>query len=598
MKSHYLSTIFKKINKKQESVSLLRLSVGFLILGCWFYPVVFSGGLAVLYPLSLLLIIFFVFLIYQTSRLKEFKDYLLQRERLETLRSRQATNDYKYTPAELTDWNLLIAKINYNKSPHWEDLDLIKPHGLLQAIHSTGNPESLQHLVNLMERRPISSEIIQTRQNKVKVVSAGPRRKALTLLKLYPEGSSVSSTQLILKEALVENNLWLFFSYGYYLCLWISYIYYFISGKTVFGIFLMGLFGLFPLISGQIKIFKTYAWTNGFEAQLLRLQKIKKIIRYYSNQRVDQKNLILSSLSEPTINSEVGVSFEKSLIELNRIIAAIGLRQNVIVYAIVHALLPWDFFWTARADVLRKKMESVYLRWLEDLVEFEAMAMLAEYSENISNGIWPSLTSELVLTGKDLYHPLIPMTSSVANDVDLNTKNRKCLLITGSNMSGKSTFLRTLGINLMLMRIGSKVQARQFLSSPFQVLTSLKRVDSLEESLSTFYSEVKNLKDIRNQCLSHLSLYLIDEIFRGTNNRERLIGAQKYIKALLQSESLGLVTTHDLELSQMDQEYTNLVNEHFADTIQNDKMVFDYKKKLGPCPSTNALKVMEMEGVF
>ena len=202
------------------------------------------------------------------------------------------------------------------------------------------------------------------------------------------------------------------------------------------------------------------------------------------------------------------------------------------------------------------------------------------------------------LQGRGLRHPLIPARFVVANDVALNAENRKCLLITGSNMSGKSTFLRTLGINLVLMRIGCRVHAEHLESSPFQVLTSLKRVDSLEESLSTFYSEVKNLKEIRDECITHTSIYLIDEIFRGTNNRERLIGAQKYIKALLQSPSIGLVTTHDLELSQMDQEYSNLVNEHFADTIENGKMVFDYKKKMGPCPSTNALKVMEMEGVF
>jgi DNA mismatch repair ATPase MutS len=299
------------------------------------------------------------------------------------------------------------------------------------------------------------------------------------------------------------------------------------------------------------------------------------------------------------LESKNGVSFSQTIGELNRIIGAMGLRQNVILYAIVHAFAPWDFYWTARAEKLRLKLETVYLRWIEDLVEFEAIALLAEYSQNIQNGVWPKILSENAqLVAKDLRHPLIPARYVVANDVDLDPTHKKCLLLTGSNMSGKSTFLRTLGINLILMRIGSRVHAQRFESSALQVLTSLKRVDSLEESLSTFYSEVKNLKEIRDECISHPSIYLIDEIFRGTNNRERLIGAQKYIKALLQSPSIGLVTTHDLELSQMDQEYKNLVNEHFADRIENGKMIFDYKKKSGPCPSTNALKVMEMEGVF
>lgn len=595
MKSKFLSSRMNSINRKQDTISKVRLVVGLLTMVCWFCPVIFSSGMAILYPSSLLLVVAFVYFVYQSARLREYKDYLLQREQLEGRREFQTQTDFKYTPDQLNRWGLLLSKLNMDKSAHWDDLDLTKAHGLLQAIHCTGNSESLQFLVNLMRRGPLSTEAIQARQDKVRMMSSGPRRKALALLTLNPETSSVSSTHIVLKESLVENSLWVYLVYAYYAALWISYGLYLTSGFTFFGAFLFGLFFVFPLVNSQVKIFKTLSWVSGFEAQLARLRTVKKVIHYYSDQAVKRNVAMMSSFQD----SKTGVHFDSALSELNRIIGAMGLRQNAILYGIVHAFLPWDFYWTARAEVLRQKLEKIYLLWIEDLVELEAYAQLSEYSENINAGVWPTLLNgAATLSAKGLRHPLIPHRHTVANDVDMNHTNRKCLLITGSNMSGKSTFLRTLGINLVLMRLGSKVHADAFESSPFQVLTSLKRVDSLEESLSTFYSEVKNLKEIRDECISHLSLYLIDEIFRGTNNRERLIGAQKYIKALLQSPSFGLVTTHDLELSQMDQEYKNLVNEHFADTIAGGKMIFDYKKKLGPCPSTNALKVMEMEGVF
>lgn len=600
MKSKFLLTSLNTTNRKLESIGKARLTTGLLVLVCWFYPVVFSSGMAVLYPSSILFIIGFVVLVYKSARMKEFKAYLLQREKMNERRVCQNQTNFKYTPDEVNRWGQLLAKMNLDKSAHWDDLDLTKPQGLLPVIHSTGNAESLQLLINLMRRNPLNQKQIQERQQRVKILASGPRRKALALLTLHPESSSVNSTHVLLKESLVENESWLYVVYAYYAALMGSYILFLTSGLTVFAALLFGLLFVFPVMNSRVKIFKTLAWVSGFEAQLNRLQKVKKILHSYAVKAEKENVAMLQSF----LDSTNGVSFESSIRELNKIIGAMGLRQNIILYAIIHALLPWDFYWTARAETLRQKLETIYLRWIEDLVAFEATALLAEYSVNIVGGIWPTVKKEptpqdpAVLVGRGLRHPLIPAQYVVANDVDLNAIDRKCLLITGSNMSGKSTFLRTLGINLMLMRIGSKVHATQLEASPFQVLTSLKRVDSLEESLSTFYSEVKNLKEIRDECITYTSIYLIDEIFRGTNNRERLIGAQKYIKALLQSPSIGLVTTHDLELSQMDQEYRNLVNEHFADTIENGKMIFDYKKKIGPCPSTNALKVMEMEGVF
>ena len=385
MKSKFLSSSLSSINQKLEAVSKARLTVGLLVLVCWFYPVIFSSGMALLYPSSLLFIIVFVVLVYKSVRIKEFKSYLLQREKMIERRTFQNQTDFKYTADEINRWSQLLAKMNLDKSAHWDDLDLVKPQGLLQAIHTTGNAESLQLLINLMRRSPLSRQQIQERQNRVNILSNGPRRKALALLTLNPESTSVNSTHVLLKESLVDSSTLVYVVYAYYAALMICYGLFFINGTTAFGALLFGLFFVFPIANAKVKIFKTIEWVSGFEAQLNRLQKVKKIVHSYAVKAEKEKIPMLHSFLEATN----GVSFEESIQELNKIIGAMGLRQNVILYAIVHAVIPWDFYWTARAESLRLRLEKVYLRWVEDLVEFEAIALLSEYSANMVGGVWP-----------------------------------------------------------------------------------------------------------------------------------------------------------------------------------------------------------------
>lgn len=170
-------------------------------------------------------------------------------------------------------------------------------------------------------------------------------------------------------------------------------------------------------------------------------------------------------------------------------------------------------------------------------------------------------------------------------------------MVTGSNMSGKSTFLRTLGINLCLAQAGAPVCAGLFEWTWLRLATCIRVDDSLEAGLSFFYAEVKRLKSLLDETADRSNapvLFLIDEIFKGTNNRERLIGSRAFITALSQGNGFGLVTTHDLELTDLDKTVPGLWNAHFQETVAAGALQFDYKLRPGPCPTTNALRIMEL----
>jgi DNA mismatch repair ATPase MutS len=167
-------------------------------------------------------------------------------------------------------------------------------------------------------------------------------------------------------------------------------------------------------------------------------------------------------------------------------------------------------------------------------------------------------------------------------------------------MSGKSTFLKTLGVNLVLAFAGSAVNASRFETSLFRIFTCINISDSVTDGISYFYAEVKRLKNLLTEIKQEndiLVFYLIDEIFKGTNNLERLIGSRSFIKVIADLNGTGLISTHDLELIKLEEKIAHVTNYHFKEEVLNGRMHFDYKLRRGPSPTTNALKIMESEGL-
>lgn len=288
--------------------------------------------------------------------------------------------------------------------------------------------------------------------------------------------------------------------------------------------------------------------------------------------------------------------------KIERLAAAASSQTSDILWAILNLLVPWDLYFSHKLNQYKADLKDPLNRWLNRFYKLEALCALSNFGWLNPDYILAEPKperSEPVLEAKSLGHPLLPHEQKVTNNITID-KNGTLLLITGSNMSGKSTFLRTLGINICLCLSGGPINASAFHTIPFRLFSSINVVDSLDEGLSHFYAEVRKLRRLLDELKREDTwplFFLVDEIFRGTNNRERLIGSTAFLKYTADCDGVGVVSTHDLELASLEEEIPQLSNMHFEETIENGKMSFEYKLKPGPCPTTNALTIMEMEGL-
>ena len=286
--------------------------------------------------------------------------------------------------------------------------------------------------------------------------------------------------------------------------------------------------------------------------------------------------------------------------KLGRLAAALGIRTNPLLALLFNAVVPWDFYFSYRLELVKKEIAHLLPRWLDAWHELESLNSLANFAYLNAGYVFPEFTAGADrFTARSLGHPLLRPESKACNDFELDGDQR-IVILTGSNMAGKSTFLRTVGVNLALAYAGAPVNAGRMQTSLFRLFTCIKVSDSVQDGLSYFYAEVKRLQALlaATEVGHELPvLFLIDEIFRGTNSRERLIGSRSYIRSLSQRRAMGLVATHDLELIKLADEIKGVTNYHFREEVLDSRMVFDYRLRPGPCPTTNALKIMRLEGL-
>ena len=237
--------------------------------------------------------------------------------------------------------------------------------------------------------------------------------------------------------------------------------------------------------------------------------------------------------------------------------------------------------------------------WLSAIGEFEALLSLANYAYEHPADPFPSLAEDgAVFSGGDLGHPLLPQAVCRRNDLRLDGRAR-AILISGSNMSGKSTMLRTVGVNVVLALAGAPVRAAEMTLSPLALGACINVRDSLQEGQSHFYAEMARLRDITRMLDNGRPvLFLLDEIMHGTNSHDRRIGTEAVLRILLDRGAIGLVTTHDLALAEMEQALQGrMANAHFEDQVVDGRMVFDYKMRPGVVRKSNALEIMRSLGL-
>ena len=247
----------------------------------------------------------------------------------------------------------------------------------------------------------------------------------------------------------------------------------------------------------------------------------------------------------------------------------------------------------------RKGFKSLLPKWFEAVAEIELLHSLSTLHFNQPAWCFPQFSSHLfILHGSAIGHPLLRNEQRVNNDFDLQGL-AKIALITGSNMAGKSTFLRSLGVNIVLAQTGAPVCAASFVLSPAQLLSSMRIADNLAENTSTFYAELKKLRTIIEAVKEHSTvLILLDEILRGTNSYDRHKGSAALIKQLIKEDAVAVMATHDVELAGLQTTYPNAIdNYHFDVEVEGEELYFDYKLKDGVCKSLNASILMKKIGI-
>jgi hypothetical protein len=289
------------------------------------------------------------------------------------------------------------------------------------------------------------------------------------------------------------------------------------------------------------------------------------------------------------------------LARIRRVLFAASLRSNLFLWLPLNLILPWDMLVASGLDSARARLRGLMPGWLDAWAELEALCALANYAYLNPEATFPTVDAkaEACFEGKALGHLLIRDEVKVRNDFTLDGLG-KVVIITGSNMAGKSSFLRTLGLTLCMAYAGGVVDAAAARISPFRLFTCIRVSDSVTEGFSYFYAEVRRLRallDALNAPHAYPLFFLIDEIFKGTNNRERLIGSRAYIRALAGERGIGAISTHDLELVRLADELPSVSNAHFREEVIDGNMVFDYTLRQGPSPTTNALKIMELAGL-
>jgi hypothetical protein len=284
---------------------------------------------------------------------------------------------------------------------------------------------------------------------------------------------------------------------------------------------------------------------------------------------------------------------------LSQLTAILSSRDNVI-FAIPAGILMWATQWAFAIEAWRSRAGTHIPEWLDVVGEFEALLALAAFSAEHPDYAFPDFVDgETTVDAKALAHPTLP-ADAVANDLALGRGAPRLLIVSGSNMSGKSTFLRAVGVNIVLAHMGAPVRASALTLSPLAVGAAIRVQDSLTDGRSHFYAEITRVKTIVDLAASSHGavLFLLDEILGGTNSHDRRIGSEAVLTGLVQGGTVGLVTTHDLALGEIAERMPGRAgNVHFEDQFAEGRLSFDYRLRPGIVRTSNALALMRSIGL-
>lgn len=354
------------------------------------------------------------------------------------------------------------------------------------------------------------------------------------------------------------------------------------------------LFIIYLVVSSSLskRAVQAYAHLAGIVKEVDTLQALMQWI-----EKKDFKSPLLQRLQQSVKVEGKPAGFQ--IRNLKSILGRFDLRLNVLLFIFLNSFLLWDVRQMMALNSWRAKNKKSVAHWFDLIAQLEVLSSLATLHFNRPQWCFPTFTNQhFTLNATALGHPLIPEAARVTSDFDVEGR-AQVALVTGSNMAGKSTFLRSLGVSVVMAQMGAPVCARQLQLSPVRLMSSMRIADNLAENTSTFYAELKKLKTIIEVVRSHQPLFvLLDEILRGTNSLDRHIGSKALIKQLIKEEAVAVIATHDVEMAKLEEEYPKSIeNYHFDVQVEGEELYFDYQLKQGVCTSLNASILMKKIGI-
>jgi DNA mismatch repair ATPase MutS len=326
------------------------------------------------------------------------------------------------------------------------------------------------------------------------------------------------------------------------------------------------------------------------------LDKYGKLLKLIEKEDYNSK-FLLSLLNKTSVDKHTA---SEELNRLKNLVKALDNRMNILFALFANALLLWDLQVVYRLEKWRQKNQESMPEWFETIYRFDELSSKATFAFNHPKYIVPQIVEgNFSLKIKQGGHPLLDEKERVDNDFEMYG-HAQIRIITGANMAGKSTFLRTIGVNLVLAMSGNVVCAKEFAFVPIPIHTSVRTNDSLQKSESYFFAELKRLKTIIDRLKTGEKLFVIvDEMLRGTNSKDKHLGSEALTKQMIDLKASGLIATHDIALGELTEKYPeNIQNQRFEVETENDKLVFDYLLKPGISQNLNAVFLMKKMGVI
>ena len=577
----------ERIKKKILHISILRVAIFFL--GFIALCICYDQGGSIIGRILLCTLIPFLVLVKVHNRLFHRKDW-----------NETSIRHYKAELASLeNDHSVFDGGKEWIDASHpfSLDLDVFGERSLFQFLNRTCTPFGKETLSRWLRQPLDKKEAIETRQQAIKELSKYPDFcETFRITGCLYKNNEMGMKEL--QEWTASSPVFLHKKSNQWICWAVPCINIILFILGMLDILPMKWFGLafFSFVIFSNKVCRQAAsLQDHFDKKLEKLSTYAKLIQLADNQTMECSQLVLLK-QHFQCNEKIAT---EALQQLAKELDRLALRNNQILYILLEGSMFWQLRQMLRIERWKQEHGTHLLQWLEALGRLDALCSLGTFAFNHPEYTYPTLADEpFVFRAKEMGHPLMPRQQCVVNDADI-PKRPYFLIITGANMAGKSTYLRTIGCNYILSCIGAPVCCSSLEIYPEHLMTSLRTSDSLANNESYFFAELKRLQQILERLKSGEEMFIIlDEILKGTNSMDKQKGSFSLVKQLLRLRANGIIATHDLLLGELKQHFPNEISNYcFEADIQNDELTFSYKLREGVAQNMNACFLMEKMGI-